>query len=72
MALFPLTQPELRILQGLFTVLVLAGIGVRALAGGSLLEAVVAGGVLGGMYFVPLALVYAAYLFGKRRSATHT
>jgi len=72
MAVFPLAQKELRILRVLFVIPVLIGIAGRALAGGSALEAVVVGGVLGGLYFVPLALIYFVYLFGKRRSVKHT
>ena len=71
MAVFPLTQTELQILRVLFVIPVLVGIVGRALAGGSALEAVVGGGVLGGLYFLPLALIYFVYLFGKRRSVNH-
>jgi len=72
MAVFPLTQTELQILRALFVIPVLVGIVGRALAGGTALEAVVGGGVLGGLYFLPLALTYFVYLFGKRRSVKHT
>jgi hypothetical protein len=61
-------QNELRLLQGLFLILVVAGIGMRAIDGGSLLETVVGGGVVGGLAFLPIALLYFIYLFGKRRS----
>lgn len=61
-------QNELRLLQGLFLILVVAGIGMRAIDGGSLLETVVGGGVVGGLTFLPIALLYFIYLFGKRRS----
>ncbi len=71
MAIFPLTQRELQILRVLFVILVLIGIVGRALAGGSLLESVVVGGVVGGLSFIPLALIYFVYLFGKRRSVKH-
>jgi len=71
MAVFPLTQKELQTLRVLFVIPVLVGIVGRALAGGSALEAVVLGGVLAGLYFLPLALIYFVYLFGKRRSVKH-
>ena len=72
MALFPLTQTELWILRVLFVIPVLIGIGSRAFAGGSILEVVVGGGVIGGLSFIPLAFLYFIYLFGKRRPAQHT
>jgi hypothetical protein len=72
MAIFPLTQQKLWILRALFVVSVLIGIGGRTLAGDSILEVVVGGGVVGGLsLFLPLALVYFVYLFGKRRSVQH-
>ena len=64
---FPLEQPELRVLRVLFVIPVLVGLAGRALSGGSLLESVVVGGVLGGLSFVPLAFIYVVYLFGKRQ-----
>jgi len=68
MPVFPLKQTELRILRVLFVIPVLLGIASRALSGGSLIESVVGGGVLGGLAFIPVALIYFVYLFGKRRS----
>ena len=68
MPVFPLKQTELQILRVLFVIPVLLGIASRALSGGSLLESVVGGGVLGGLAFIPVAFIYFAYLFGKRRS----
>lgn len=62
---------ELRLLQGLFLILVVSGIGMRAIDGGPLLESVVGGGVIGGLTFLPIALLYFIYLFGKRRSPKH-
>ncbi|MBV0902919.1 hypothetical protein [Haloarcula salina] len=71
MAIFPLKQQELWILRVLFVSCVLVGIGESALAGDTILGLVVRGGVLGGMSFVPLAVLYFVYLFGKRRSVQH-
>jgi len=68
MPVLPLKQTELQILRVLFVILVLLGIASRALSGGSLLESVVGGGVLGGLSFIPLGFIYFVYLFGKRRS----
>ncbi len=70
MPIFPLKQTELQILRILFVISVFIGIAGLALSGGSLLESVVGGGVLGGLSFLPLALIYFIYLFGKRRSVT--
>ena len=63
-----LNSKDIQLLQGLFLILVVAGIGMRAIDGGSLLESVVGGGVMGGLAFLPIALLYFIYLFGKRRS----
>ena len=71
MAVFPLKQKELQALRVPFVVLVLIGIGGRALVGGSVLESVVGGGVIGGLCFLPLALLYFVYLFGKHRSVKY-
>ncbi|MFB9811894.1 hypothetical protein [Haloarcula sebkhae] len=71
MAIFPLTQQELWILRALFVIPVLVGIGGRVFAGGSILEVVVGGGVMGGLSFIPLAFIYFIYLFGKRLSIQH-
>lgn len=68
MAIFPLTQKELRILQVLFVLPVLIGISVYALAGNSIGEAVVGGGVMGGLYFILLAILYFLSLFWTDRS----
>lgn len=68
MAISRIGKNELRLLQGLFLFLVVSGIGMRAIDGGSLLESVVGGGVMGGLAFLPIALLYFIYLFGKRRS----
>ena len=68
MAIFPLTQKELRIIQVLFVLPVLIGIGIYALAGNPIGEAVLGGGVMGGLYFIPLALIYFLYLFWTDRS----
>ncbi|AHG01074.1 hypothetical protein HALLA_15455 [Halostagnicola larsenii XH-48] len=70
MGTFSLTQTELQILRVLFVVLVFVGIAGRALSGGTLLESVVGGGVIGGLTFIPLALIYFVYLFGTRRSVS--
>jgi hypothetical protein len=66
MAIFPLKQTELQTLRALFVILVIYGIAIRALSGGSL-WAMINGGMFGGLYFVPVALIYFVYLFGKRR-----
>ncbi|EMA26707.1 hypothetical protein C443_00022 [Haloarcula argentinensis DSM 12282] len=71
MAIFPLTQQELWIFRTLFVIPVFVGIGGRVLAGGSILEVVVGGGVMGGLSFFPLAFIYFIYLFGKYRSTQH-
>ncbi|MCJ0618140.1 hypothetical protein JZX76_00930 [Haloarcula hispanica] len=71
MPIFPLTQTELWILRALFVIPILIGIGSRALAGGTILEVVIGGGVIGGLSFIPLAFLYFIYLFGKRRPAHH-
>ena len=63
-----ISQKELRLLQGLFVILVASGIVVRALDGGTLLASVVGGGVIGGLTFLPIALLFLVYLFGKQRS----
>ncbi len=68
MGVFPLTQTELQIFRVGFVVLVFAGVVSRALGSGSLLESVVGGGVVGGLSFIPFALIYFVYLLGKRRS----
>ena len=64
-----ITQEELRILQGLFLLPVVVSIGTRFLDGGSILESIVGGGVIGGLAFLPIGLLYFIYLFGKHRSA---
>jgi hypothetical protein len=69
MPVLPLEQTELEALRVLFVIPVLLGIASRALSGGSLLESVVGGAVLGGLSFIPLGFIYFVYLFGKRRSA---
>jgi hypothetical protein len=69
MPVLALKQTELQILRVLFVIPVLLGIASRALSGGSLLESVVGGAVLGGLSFIPSGLIYFVYLFGKRRSA---
>jgi hypothetical protein len=61
-------EKEPRLFQGLFLILVLVGVGISAIDGGPLLESVVGGGVIGGLTFLPIALLYFIYLFGKRRS----
>ena len=70
MSLLPLKQTELRLFCILFGTFVLLGITARGLAGESLLSAVVGGGVIGGLYSMPLMLIYMIYLFGKRRGTT--
>ena len=67
MSLLPLKQTELRTLRLLFGGFVVLGIAAGVLTGGSLLAAVVGGGVMGGMFSMPLILIYFVYLFGKRR-----
>lgn len=61
-----LTQKELRLLQAVFLILILIGIGMRSLSGGTAVEVIVGGGTLGGLLFVPIALLYLVYLFGNR------
>ena len=67
MSLLPLKQTELRTLRILFGASVLLGAAAGVLTGGPLLGAVVGGGVVGGLYSMPLILLYFVYLFGKRR-----
>jgi hypothetical protein len=64
-AIFTLSQRELWVLRVLFVISVGLGIGGYALSGGSLLEAVIGGGVLGGLSFIPVALLYLVYLFQR-------
>ena len=67
MSLLPLNQTELRTLRILFGAFVVLGIAAGVLTSGSLLGAVVGGGVTGGLYSMPLILLYFIYLLGKRR-----
>jgi len=70
MSLLPLKQTELRLFRILFGTFVLLGITAGGLTGEPLLSAVGGGGVIGGLYSMPLMLVYIIYLFGKRRGTT--
>ena len=67
MSLRPLKQTELRMLRILFGAFVVLGIVAGVLTSGSPLGAVVGGGVMGGLYSMPLILLYFIYLLGKRR-----
>ncbi|KDE59576.1 hypothetical protein EL22_20120 [Halostagnicola sp. A56] len=67
MRVFPLERTELQYLRVLFVVPVFVGTAGRALSGGSLLESVVGGGVIGGFAVLPLALIYFVYLLGMPR-----
>lgn len=49
---------ELRLLQELFLILIVVGIGMRAIDRGSLVESIVGGGVIGGFYFLPVNFLF--------------
>jgi hypothetical protein len=67
MVSYGLGERQLQVLRLSFLVFVLLGVGVRAVEGGSLLESVVGGGVIGGLAFLPVALCYLVFLIGTRR-----
>lgn len=69
MAALPISERELRILQGGFVILVVFGISVSLVNGGGVLASVVGGATLGGLAFLPPAMLYALYLYGKRQPA---
>jgi hypothetical protein len=56
-----MNQIRLRILQGLLAICLLYGIGAHIANGNSFSEAIIVGGTLGGIGFIPLAAVLLIY-----------
>lgn len=61
MTLLNLTQKQHRILQWIMAVLILYQIGVFLANGRSLFAAIVGGGTLGGLVFIPIAALLLLY-----------